>query len=168
MAHCDRPRVTHLRRASAERERLLHPGVLIYSAICSGLAATMGGLLAFGAAMALYSPLGAPKAPPGSGWHVLGLLFASLAPGGSCGGGCDVCSCLIPIHRLLVRLRLRSHVFYQVAMLAIVLASYYVFTGGQEWSLAFTMPVRSGSWSAGVPPLCLCRPSRSARRGPRR
>lgn len=125
--------------AYAERERLLHPGVLLYSGTCSGLAAALGGLLAFGAALALYSPPGAPKAPPGSWWNVLGLLVF-LLPLAAVAAVVVTCALLIPIHCLVVRLRLRNHIFYQVAMLAIVLASYYVFTAGQEWSLAFTIP----------------------------
>jgi hypothetical protein len=96
-------------------------------------------MMAFVTVLALYRPPGAPKAPPGSWWNLLGVLLF-LLPLAAAAAVVVTCALLIPIHHLLVRLRFRSHILYQVAMLAIVLASYYVFTAGQEWSLAFTIP----------------------------
>ncbi len=128
---------------SAERERLLHPGVLLYSATCSGLAAAVGGLLAlFVAGLVLYPPSGFPKTLPGIDWYLRRFLFpvAAMLPFAAIAAVIVTCALLIPIHWLLVRLRLRNHIFYLVAMLAIIFASHYVVTAGRDWSFAFLIP----------------------------
>jgi hypothetical protein len=125
--------------AFAERERLLHPGVLLYSGTCSGLAAALGGLFAlFVAGLILYPPAGALSGD----WLLLRFLFpvAAMLPFAAVAAVIVTCALLIPIHWLLVRLRLRNHIFYLVAMLAIIFASHYVVMAGRDWSFAFTIP----------------------------
>jgi hypothetical protein len=121
---------------------LLDPAVLLFSGACSGVAAAGGGLLAFVAPVALYS-----RAPPGDSWCRLAqalsfLLF--LLPPTAVAAAIVTCLLLLPLHCLLVRFQLRSHIFYLAAMLAIVFAAYYVLTATRDWSpdwsLAFTIP----------------------------